>query len=1226
MAARFVGEWQNLQRLGRQRAARLGADEVEDLEAKQRKRAVSRAKAQLSQALHEKHTEEAVEAAELLLDCEEPIAPDVLRALLRTCAENPDAERFARVVSACVRGGICFDEQSFASLIGQLLANEAAHALVRCALNFGLEKDGDVIPLIPYDIREAEQQDVFKGATNDDTGELDLDLAEAETPTMLEFSGCMRKPELNGLFQRVAPRRDLLGHSRLIYEKRIGISKRFCCYYWEGSLTSNKDAASWESGWYIGTEIGGGGQTLARRLGPPGPEPALPPAEQWELSVHQHNFVREMCGFKAPTSRVKRMQALNLTEEDSEKALEGLELEELRGRVVGREPAVCKYFCHFFILLALELMAEVQGFRSRWGYRKIKDLVSFGIAFDNMKVESQGRQQESKKAALPGWPNFGTEEVIFNLPHNLTEERCRFKSGEQVVISYNDPMKNRVCEGMVRDLDFRGHSLVVNVSGRMPEDPWQRKRFRIDQYANRTTYERQVAALMQFISMERTEVCEMLVAAGVGKLDEAVIEEAKLMRFRAKRRKLGKGYKGEAQEKLAKMDKETLKATKANALENWDSEDFFIEEDAKAEAEREEKEAEEVDPALEAAKLKAAEEEEERKQQTIALAAADIKVAQPEDLELARKQAMALERTSETQKQAIVSAMSKRLTIVQGPPGTGKTHTSVRILTSWVRTMGYRPLLATSECNVAVDNIAEGLVANGIKVVRIGHTQKVSAKLEQAILRNLVAEGRQLQKLEGDEDYEEMPQEPGEEPSWKSEEWKEWRRRKDAMLRRRVWDRKQESMMRAKILEDADVICATTIASGGGQMANFNFHGILIDEVAQATETSCIVPIVCRGAKQLVLCGDHCQLPPSVISRESELRGFSLSLYSRLTGAGVPYCFLDTQYRAHPMLMEFSAGCIYHGKLKNGVQASDRPRPNGLPWPSLDCPAMFMESSVEEHLEGESKANMAEALVVKDLVQGLLDRKEVPLTEIGVVTPYKGQVRVLRKLLQSKDALALGAGLADEEIFKLEIASVDNFQGREKEVIIFSAVRCNTWGSVGFLKDWRRLNVMITRARRALVVVGNAATLCKDEHWRKWLECTERQGGAKKGTVRRAVEEAELGLELTSVDAHMAAFGDPGSKNGEGSKNEEGSKNGQVSKNGQGSNGESDEKWKPKGEGRPEKRKWEARSWDDWSGWKEKSDWGKDWHKDAGDRNSWWQDSWGKKVRCAGQGQHSEMA
>eukprot|EP00434_Breviolum_minutum_P020695 symbB.v1.2.018249.t1/scaffold1447.1/size118252/9 len=219
----------------------------------------------------------------------------------------------------------------------------------------------------------------------------------------------------------------------------------------------------------------------------------------------------------------------------------------------------------------------------------------------------------------------------------------------------------------------------------------------------------------------------------------------------------------------------------------------------------------------------------------------------------------------------------------------------------------------------------------------------------------------------------------------------------------------------------------------------------------------------------------------------------------------VPFCFLDTQYRAHPMLMEFSAACIYDGNLKNGVDASKRPRPNGLPWPGLESPAMFLESNVEEHLEGESKANHAEALKVKDLVRGLLQRGEVNVEDIGVVTPYKGQVRVLRKIMHQQNSL----DIPEEEAKMLEIASVDNFQGREKEVIIFSAVRCNTAGQVGFLKDWRRLNVMVTRARRALVVIGNAMTLCKDEHWKKWLETTEKQGGARKGTVKKALQDGE---------------------------------------------------------------------------------------------------------------------
>jgi len=105
------------------------------------------------------------------------------------------------------------------------------------------------------------------------------------------------------------------------------------------------------------------------------------------------------------------------------------------------------------------------------------------------------------------------------------------------------------------------------------------------------------------------------------------------------------------------------------------------------------------------------------------------------------------------------------------------------------------------------------------------------------------------------------------------------------------------------------------------------------------------------------------------------------------------------------MLMEFSAACIYDGNLKNGVDASKRPRPNGLPWPGLESPAMFLESNVEEHLEGESKANHAEALKVKDLVRGLLQRGEVNVEDIGVVTPYKGQVRVLRKIMHQQNSL-----------------------------------------------------------------------------------------------------------------------------------------------------------------------------------------------------------------------------
>ncbi|CAE7194983.1 Upf1, partial [Symbiodinium microadriaticum] len=583
----------------------------------------------------------------------------------------------------------------------------------------------------------------------------------------------------------------------------------------------------------------------------------------------------------------------------------------------------------------------VQNFRSRWHFRTLPELVRFGLALDSRRVEwRSGGRDDRGQPPLPGWPAAGQEEVHFSLGPHATEERSQFKAGEQVLISRGDPLKNRVCEGSVREVDFIGRVMIVSVNGKMPEDPWMVRRYRIDKYANRTTYERQVNALMQFIMMDRTKVCDMLVAAGVGRLDEAVVEEAAIMKRRMERKGMGKGYKGKRQTELAKQDQATKDKTRSSALLNWDAEDFFDDEpDQVMEAPPEEVLAEPAET----------EEEKERRERTVALAHEEAPGVDPDALELAKSQAMSLPNTSAAQKEAIINSMSKRLTIVQGPPGTGKTHTSVRILTTWVKTMGYRPLLATSECNVAVDNIAEGLLDNGIKVVRIGRLEKVSPKLQQAGLTNLIRQKREEAMLE--EEFLDEDEDPGEEPEDRNgEEWKEWRRLRDKQLRRRAEERQKERFERDKILEQAEVICATTIASGGQQLNGFTFRGVLIDEVAQATETSCTVPIVCRNAQQLVLCGDHCQLPPSVLSRESQLRGLSLSLYSRLTGAGVPFQFLDTQYRAHPMLMEFSARNIYDGKLLHGVQGSERPRPNGIPWPGLDCPAMFMESNVEEHL------------------------------------------------------------------------------------------------------------------------------------------------------------------------------------------------------------------------------------------------------------------------------------
>eukprot|EP00434_Breviolum_minutum_P040278 symbB.v1.2.035787.t1/scaffold4901.1/size52642/6 len=202
------------------------------------------------------------------------------------------------------------------------------------------------------------------------------------------------------------------------------------------------------------------------------------------------------------------------------------------------------------------------------------------------------------------------------------------------------------------------------------------------------------------------------------------------------------------------------------------------------------------------------------------------------------------------------------------------------------------------------------------------------------------------------------------------------------------------------------------------------------------------------------------------------------------SGGLMPF-LLDTQYRSHPVIAEFSARTFYAGKLKSGIKNEDRKQIRGLPWPNYQSPIAFLTSDGQEEEEGESKYNPTEAELVQRLVQDAFFQRELEITEIGVVTPYVAQVRLLKRMCKQ----VIPEGM-DPEL--LEIASVDQFQGREKDLIIFSAVRCNRIGNVGFLADWRRLNVMLTRARRGMVVVGNPHTLKADEHWEKWLQFYEK--------------------------------------------------------------------------------------------------------------------------------------
>ena len=435
-----------------------------------------------------------------------------------------------------------------------------------------------------------------------------------------------------------------------------------------------------------------------------------------------------------------------------------------------------------------------------------------------------------------------------------------------------------------------------------------------------------------------------------------------------------------------------------------------------------------------------------------------------------RRPASKPEGLNESQKVACEAAISQRLTLIQGPPGTGKTHTAVRILQAW-SSQNVGTILAVADSNVAVDNLLEGLLGLGVSAVRLGQPVKVRESLREATvdaqmeshpLRRDLEEHLELNEKLARRISGMKGKEKGLAHRDLNRGWKEVRR--------------IERQMRDDILDRAQVLCCTCIGVGHQLLDGRRFSRVLLDEATQATEPASLVPLV-RGARQIVLVGDHRQLPPTVISRRAENGGLRRSLFERLVAMGIEPMLLDTQYRMHPAISDFPNRTFYEGRLVDGITAAERPNPAGLLWNDWEVPMAFLPVNGDELLspDGASKENPAEAGWVAKILENLLQAGDLEEADIGIITPYAGQVRAIRDALPERND-------------SVEVHTVDGYQGREKEVIIFSCVRSNSDGTVGFLSDERRLNVALTRAKRGLIVIGDPDTLRNDETWASWLD------------------------------------------------------------------------------------------------------------------------------------------
>jgi ATP-dependent RNA/DNA helicase IGHMBP2 len=440
---------------------------------------------------------------------------------------------------------------------------------------------------------------------------------------------------------------------------------------------------------------------------------------------------------------------------------------------------------------------------------------------------------------------------------------------------------------------------------------------------------------------------------------------------------------------------------------------------------------------------------------------------------------------NDSQREAVRLALSASyFAVVHGPPGTGKTTTLVELIRQAVR-RGEK-VLVCAPSNLAVDNLLERLLAYGERAVRLGHPARVLPQLREHTLDLMVEDHpdvRQARKrlkeafalFRKADKWTRAKPEPGAK--------RDMRQEARALL---ADAHRLEVLAVERILDAAPILCATATGLDAQVIGRRRFDLLVLDEACQTTEPGCWVPLL--RCDRVVLAGDHCQLPPTVVSKEAARHGFGASLLERLVGLYGDRVTrrLDVQYRMHKAIMDFSSREFYDGELRADVSVAAH-RLCDLAGvrsePLTEAPLQFIDTAgasydEEKEPDGESRLNAAEARLVGRKVRALLDAGVRP-DDIAVIAPYSAQVRRLREILP---------------ISGLEIDSVDGFQGREKEVVVLSLVRSNAENEIGFLADVRRTNVALTRARRKLIVVGDSATLSVLPFYRSLFEYFEAAG------------------------------------------------------------------------------------------------------------------------------------
>jgi ATP-dependent RNA/DNA helicase IGHMBP2 len=452
---------------------------------------------------------------------------------------------------------------------------------------------------------------------------------------------------------------------------------------------------------------------------------------------------------------------------------------------------------------------------------------------------------------------------------------------------------------------------------------------------------------------------------------------------------------------------------------------------------------------------------------------------------------------NESQRAAVRSILgAEHLSLIHGPPGTGKTTTLVAAVGELVKTEG-RVLFCTPS-NSAADLVTMRLAEMGLDVVRTGNISRV----EEEVLRHTL----DIQ-IAGHPDTDQVKKLRKEAAELRKKANKKKGRDKGLAYRDAgrlsTWARQLEDRTLDHILGTTQVVVCTLIGAAASILNNHEFKTCIIDEAAQALEPATWIPIL--KANRVVLAGDPFQLPPTVKNREAEKKGFtetllekcllkdtptSVKLKSPLPGNLVPAHgnLLQVQYRMNEPIMGYSNDYFYHGKLKAAAIVAQRSLP-GVP---LAESVVFIDTAgtgFEEklHKRFKSRYNDGELNILREHLLDLRSSTppEDPLPTVAVIAPYRQQV------VQAEDLFESESRLND---FNMAINTVDGFQGRERDVVYLSLVRSNERQEIGFLSDYRRMNVAITRAKKYLVVIGDSATIGNDPFFAGFLNYVEKHG------------------------------------------------------------------------------------------------------------------------------------